>query len=192
MGEPHLGEPSTPHVVRGMACSLGGKANKIQTPPHISTTTMLMLHGNSVVLIACKRGGKGISKRSYMSWSELNTSLTWQCTVPAKFCLLDPIAPLPTLHLRGVWDISTLVTAEHKQTWVALKDVVSEGEEAQKRTARTKAPTQALPRPPIYAQPRMTRGMVMREREILNGTDNPPGPQFHTHIIYKRSRGGSH
>ena len=118
-----------------------------------------------------------------MLWSELNTSVAWQCPVPAKFCLLDPIAPLPILHLQGVNDISTLITAEHKQTWVALKDVVSEGEEAQKRTAPSKAPAHAPPRPPrqpIYAQPRMTRGMVMREREILNGTQNTLGPQLFT------------
>ena len=30
---PHIGEPSTPHVVRGMACALGGKSNLIQTSP---------------------------------------------------------------------------------------------------------------------------------------------------------------
>ena len=87
-----------------------------------------------------------------MSWSELNTSLTWQCMVPAKFCLVDPIAPLPILHLQGVCDISTLITAEHKRTWVALKDVVSEGEEALERLARAKPPTQTPPKLPVYAR----------------------------------------
>ena len=42
-----------------------------------------------------------------------------------KHCLLDPIAPLPILDLRGLWDISTLITTEHEEAWVALKDVVS-------------------------------------------------------------------
>jgi hypothetical protein len=72
-----------------------------------------------------------------MRWSELNGPLAWQCTVPAKYCLLDPYATLPTLHLQGVNDISTLITPEHKKTWVALKDVVSEGEEAQIRASRS-------------------------------------------------------
>ena len=62
---PHLGEPSTPHVVRGMACALGGKANKIQTSPEYMT--MLMLYGNSVASTTRKHGGKVISRRSHMN-----------------------------------------------------------------------------------------------------------------------------
>ena len=159
---PHLGEPSTPHVVRDMACALGGKANKIQTsPPYIdynyahATWEFRRLNYPQAWWQGHLKKKLHESEGS-MSWSELNTSLIWQCTVPANFCLLDPIAPLPILHLQGVWDISTLITAEHKHTWLALKDVVSEGEEALKRSARAKALTQAPPKLPIYARPRMT------------------------------------
>ena len=57
--------------------------------------------------------------------------------------------------------------------------------EAPKRITRQKkrhsAPTH--PKEPIYASLRMTHGMPVRERGILNGIYNTPGPQVHAHTL---------
>ena len=104
---PHIGEPSTPHVVRGMACALGGKSNLIQTSPEFVNYNYAHAIWEFCRLEYPRAWWQGHLKKklhesgSSMSWNELNATLTWQCTVPAKFCLMDPTAPLTTLHLRG-------------------------------------------------------------------------------------------
>ena len=90
------------------------------------------------------------------------------CTVRAKYCLLDPLAPL---HLSNAHDIGDNIPQNHLRHWIPAEEVVKQGAERGK-TAKVGPLTKSLPRSQNIVQnlhpPRMTRGMLAREHEQLH------------------------